>query len=42
MNMVCTDLPEYAFGEQYECENVESSSVGHDSDAERVDDDGQS
>ena len=36
MNMVCTDLPKCAFSEQYDCENVDSSSVGHDSDAEEL------
>ena len=36
MNIVCTDLPKCAFSEQYECENVDSSSVGHYSDADEL------
>ena len=42
MNMVCTDLCKCASSEQYECENVDSSNGGHDSDAEGVEDNGQS
>ena len=42
MNMVCTDLCKCAVSEQYECENVDSSNGGHNSDAEGVEDSGQS
>ena len=40
--MVCTNLCKCAHKEQWEGEHVDSSNGGHDSDAEGVDDDGQS
>ena len=42
MDMVCTDSSKCALSEYNECENVDSSNGGGDSDVEGVNDDGQS